>query len=123
LQRALPAASPSDLSLSPWAPAAVRALLALLTESANFKIRTHAAAAVAQVPHRAAWGGLYAAAVEALAAALAALDHTTGGVFAGEASGGAGGAGSHGVDFADLKCRPALRTQLTATLLHLLRCV
>jgi hypothetical protein len=56
--------------------------------------------------------------VEAVTEALVALDdgaptNTDGG-------GNSGNNGNDGVDFADLKCRPALRTQLTATLLHLL---
>jgi hypothetical protein len=80
----------------------------------SLQIRTHAAAAIAAPATRASWGGLYATAVEAVTEALVALDDGA------PANTDGNNNSNDEVDFADLKCRPALRTQLTATLLHLL---
>ncbi|KAK3274352.1 hypothetical protein CYMTET_17461, partial [Cymbomonas tetramitiformis] len=58
------------LETTPWGSATLSSLLDLLQTSQNFKIRTHAAAAVAVPKTRAAWGSLYTSAIPAVLAAF-----------------------------------------------------
>ncbi|GIL72685.1 hypothetical protein Vretifemale_2931 [Volvox reticuliferus] len=108
-------------------------LVMLVRESANFKIRTHAAAALAALPSREAYGDVLLDALVVVASALESIANGGsggGGVAAsatmkptssgkGDADGEGDGDGSEG-RFPNYRYMVGLSTQLRATLLHLL---
>jgi hypothetical protein len=101
-------------------------------ESGNFKIRTHAAAALAALPSREAYGDVLPDALLVVAAALEGMSGSGAGAAAAAAAAGAGGeaqGGGAGVEgeaeprFPNFRYAPGLAAQLRATALHLLALV
>ena len=95
---------------SSFAPRILQSLLGLVGRSANYKIRTHASAALTVPRSRGEYFGLLEEVVAGLYDTLAALE-------GGQGDGGSGDPGRSGTG-QDFKNRQALQMQLYATLLH-----
>ena len=95
---------------SDFAPRILQSLLGLVGRSANYKIRTHASAALTVPRSRGEYFGLLEEVVAGLYDTLAALE-------GGQGDGGSGDPGRPGTG-QDFRNRQALQMQLYATLLH-----
>ena len=103
---------------SSWSPLVMRMLLMLMRDTRNFKIRMHAAAALAVPGDRDEFGNAYPDTVSIVATALEGLDRE--GASEGGSGSGGGAAESESPAMLDLKYKPQLGSQLTTTLLRVL---